>query len=83
MDRLHDEKHSTTEAAELLGVTGRQVIDLIREGELTAYGIGSKYVFRQSAGSHKPWPSNGLGWSDLGGAPSGCPAASNRGKGGH
>jgi excisionase family DNA binding protein len=48
MDRLHDEKYSTTQAAELLGVTSRQVVDLIREGELTAYRIGSKYVLCQS-----------------------------------
>jgi excisionase family DNA binding protein len=44
MDRLRDKKYSTAQAAGLLGVTGRQVVDLIHEGELVAYRIGRKYV---------------------------------------
>jgi len=44
MDRLRDKKYSTAQAAGLLGVTGRQVVDLIHEGELVAYRIGKKYV---------------------------------------
>jgi len=44
MDRLRDKKFSTAEAAALLGVTGRQVLDLIHEGDLAAYRVGKKYI---------------------------------------
>jgi excisionase family DNA binding protein len=44
VDRLRDKKFSTMEAAGLLGVTSRQVLDLIHEGDLAAYRIGKKYI---------------------------------------